>query len=284
MSSKFKTHCVHGHQLIGSNVRRYGRYTKKNGEVVQHRSCAECARIYSRAYAKKNRQMINAKNARRRIEAKLIGTLTEEQYQLLVAATKLIKMVNYGGHYSAFGEQKQLQNWAKQFNISLGTLYDRMDRGYSLEEALQLPKRYDIPLYSAFGKHKTLLEWATEFGMSKSVLYSRIIRHKIGVQEALQLRKQRHIPRYFAFREHKTLQEWANKFGMKKSNLYRRMRKHNFNVEEAVKRRRYDRPRHLAFGEYKTLREWATEFGMKRCTLYKRIYRHNFSVEEALEN
>ncbi len=79
-----------------------------------------------------------------------------------------------GNLYAAFGERHTLTEWAKRYDLSLGTLWTRVNRcGMTLEQALVAKKggsrrgrRYTID-----GETLTLKEWAQKL----DVPYSRIV-------------------------------------------------------------------------------------------------------------
>lgn len=66
-------------------------------------------------------------------------------------------------YYSAFGERKNLNRWAKdpRCHIHAGTLAGRIKKGWDVETAITTPGKYPVPLRE-FGEEKLCLKWSND--------------------------------------------------------------------------------------------------------------------------
>lgn len=88
------------------------------------------------------------------------------------------------------GETKSLTEWGRKYGISVSTLYCRIKRGMSIDEAIEATnKRNNRPTNIIYdqksGETHTLDEWAEITGKNKNTLYTRIFKHKWPVEKAL---------------------------------------------------------------------------------------------------
>jgi hypothetical protein len=76
------------------------------------------------------------------------------------------------------GQIRTLKQWAEQTGIHWGTIVDRLNRGWTAEDALTKPIRQrprgNGKLYTYKGQSKTLTDWANEIGVNLSALSARI--------------------------------------------------------------------------------------------------------------
>jgi hypothetical protein len=75
------------------------------------------------------------------------------------------------------GITKCAKDWAIDKNINLSTLYDRVEKGYSLEKAISMGAFHKTKIVIN-GIGKTIDEWATETGINRTTIYMRI--HALG--------------------------------------------------------------------------------------------------------
>jgi lambda repressor-like predicted transcriptional regulator len=71
------------------------------------------------------------------------------------------------------GQTKCVADWAAEYGIDSGTVYSRIDRGWSLERALTTPARAPA-LLTHSGKTQTVAAWAREVGLEPSTLRKRL--------------------------------------------------------------------------------------------------------------
>jgi len=97
------------------------------------------------------------------------------------------------------GEQRTLVSLAEEFGLEYGVLKTRVDRGWTLEAALNTPlgggfenrrsttshKRKNATKYEHDGKSMSITEWAKHLGISKDTLAYRIRVMKWDLQRAL---------------------------------------------------------------------------------------------------
>lgn len=74
------------------------------------------------------------------------------------------------------GETKCVADWAEQFGFGRMTLLNRLDRGWTIEEAFETPVARDKIRISLDGETKTALEWAGKTGISYGAIKSRFYR------------------------------------------------------------------------------------------------------------
>lgn len=99
----------------------------------------------------------------------------ENDWELLEAATLLAdKVEKVGGRVTrqltCDGVSKSISEWSRTSGIALSTIFDRLNSGWTEEEAVKTPTRS-----GSFGD-KTLQQWSDETGISKSTIYARIKR------------------------------------------------------------------------------------------------------------
>lgn len=84
------------------------------------------------------------------------------------------------------GIRKTAKEWAVEYNINERLLYDRIQSGYSFEDALHgnlYNKRERILTYH--GQTMNITEWAKTLGMNRSTLNSRLNRDDLTIEEAM---------------------------------------------------------------------------------------------------
>lgn len=85
--------------------------------------------------------------------------------------------------YTFNGETKVLKDWARTFNIKPSTLYSRIRRGLSFEDAIKedpYNKKHTIN-----GESKTLKEWCDTFNMDFKIVNNRVSKHGWEVERAV---------------------------------------------------------------------------------------------------
>lgn len=71
------------------------------------------------------------------------------------------------------GETLTLQQWSQRLGIQYATLYDRVERGWSIERAFTEPLEMERVL-EFNGKVQTITEWSAEIGVSSSAIRKRL--------------------------------------------------------------------------------------------------------------
>lgn len=85
------------------------------------------------------------------------------------------------------GETKTLTQWSEEKGMSRKTLQQRLDKGYSMEEALNKPL-YKGKFYTYMGKTMSIKEWSKEFNINYITLACRLKRG-IPFEEAIKQSK-----------------------------------------------------------------------------------------------
>lgn len=93
---------------------------------------------------------------------------------------KLVRHVEKNGELlEAFGEKHTLSEWSRIKGIRYHTLYMRIRRGKTMEEALSMDLEYICPVpatITAGGETLTVKEWARRLCVSRDCIYQRIMR------------------------------------------------------------------------------------------------------------
>jgi len=100
----------------------------------------------------------------------------------------------YYRHITANGKTQHLAAWARETDISGNVISDRLNRGWTPEEALEFEER-PRKEYSKWGKLieyngelKRIDEWAADMNVSPNTIYGRLQRG-FTVEEALTAKK-----------------------------------------------------------------------------------------------
>lgn len=92
-------------------------------------------------------------------------------------ASKVVQANNKRNNvlYTFRGKTQGLEAWSKELGIARLTLYNRITRGASVDEAFSTPLT-EVKEYEYEGQMKTLSEWAKEFGIPRRTLGKRLQR------------------------------------------------------------------------------------------------------------
>lgn len=82
-------------------------------------------------------------------------------------------------------KRQTIRQWEKELNFPCGVLWNRINDGWAVEDAIITPiqnnRRGRIIEYK--GEKKTILEWSKILNINYSTLYSRIYRGKMSIKE-----------------------------------------------------------------------------------------------------
>jgi group I intron endonuclease len=70
------------------------------------------------------------------------------------------------------GATKTIQEWAEHYNIGHDTIRQRLEAGWSIEDALTKPTQKALIEYN--GERKSLVDWAREYGLKAETLAQRL--------------------------------------------------------------------------------------------------------------
>lgn len=192
-------------------------------------------------------------------------------------------MSQYVKRYSVLNFNGTLPEIAKHFGIRYHTLYDRLKRGMSLEEAVSvkiaISQNQRNEVYTVLGYKGTLPNIAHHFNIRYATLAQRL-RNGMTLEEAVSLPVQSSnlysVGDYFG-----TLPEIAEHFGVNYGTLLKRLR-NGIPLEEAIQEQRIVN-RYSVCGYTGTLPEIAEHFGINYDTLMHRL-RQGASLEEAISS
>ena len=141
--------------------------------------------------------------------------------------------------YTYNGETKTMKQWADTIGISYYTLRNRLDTGWTIDDALEegvretarIPK--EDRLITFRGETKLLTQWAKDLGIGFSTLRSRIEQRGWSVEKAFTtpVKPQKRLICYKG--ETHSLTEWADILGVSRSALYTRLNQYGWPVERA---------------------------------------------------
>jgi len=184
-------------------------------------------------------------------------------------------------------EYNSLDEMCKHYNISKATLYARLNRGMSLEDALTIPvdkigiKDYRDPSGNTYNN---IVEICNAYGISKSTVYLRL--HKgMSLEDALTLPVDKiGIKDYRdpSGNTYNNIDEICNAYGISKSTVYLRLRK-GMSLEDAIKtpvRNVVGCRDHLG-NKYNNVEEMCKYYNISKSALYERINK-GMSLEDAL--
>ena len=86
------------------------------------------------------------------------------------------------------GEIKTIAEWADEYGVDYNLIFKRLQRGWSMEEALHKPKRRAI-LYKGGDRECTLKEWATILGVSWSTLRAQLRKGTLDIDRLIKEKK-----------------------------------------------------------------------------------------------
>lgn len=80
------------------------------------------------------------------------------------------------GRFEAFGQHKTLTEWAEEAQVTRVTLWNRMRRGMTLEQAVSVgPSKYrKAGMHEAGGMVMSVPAWARALGVSREYIYKRL--------------------------------------------------------------------------------------------------------------
>lgn len=87
-----------------------------------------------------------------------------------------------------FGEAKSLTDWSKdpRCKVRFHVVWERIDAGWSPEEALTTPKQANYKIYSGYGENKTIFAWSKDPRCTVSYHYlKKHLQSGIPVEQAL---------------------------------------------------------------------------------------------------
>lgn len=131
------------------------------------------------------------------------------------------------------GETHTLKEWAKIYGIECRVLYNRLNDGMPIEEALSRPVRPMGKIIEHDGQAHTLIEWAEMLGVSYTTLYMRL-RRGMTVAQAMNQKPPRRAQTITIDGQTLTVGQWAKRMGISRGAIYYRLRR-GYSPEEAVK-------------------------------------------------
>ena len=142
--------------------------------------------------------------------------------------------------YTYKGETKSMKQWAKASGISYYTLRNRLDRGWTIADALEKDVRPTERaseadrLISYRGETKLLTQWAEELGIGFSTLRSRLERSGWDTEKAFSVpvKPQDRILHFNG--ESHSITEWAAITGISRITLYSRLNGYGWSVEKTL--------------------------------------------------
>lgn len=159
----------------------------------------------------------------------------------------LERAVNHRAHGSAqkiyaFGQWKTRREWAESTGLSQACIWQRLRRGWSVEEALTTPHKRsayypkNARLITFRGETKCLAEWAREAGLTDKLIDKRL-RLGWSIERALTtpLRQQGRSRFITAFGRTQSLTDWANEYGIRPRTLAQRIDTSGLDPETALK-------------------------------------------------
>jgi hypothetical protein len=142
---------------------------------------------------------------------------------------------------SYLGEEKTVSEWGRQFGIKADSIYERLNRGWSVEEAITKKpdiarNRRDNVWIKYKGESLILADWSKRTGVSGKTINRRIRDYGWSVEDALTKNPKRN-PKGFKYLEFEgksmTQAEWAKETGIKPSVICKRL-KRGWSVEDAL--------------------------------------------------
>lgn len=154
--------------------------------------------------------------------------------EMLTKPARIAKM------WEAFGEEKPIAEWCKQFNISSFFVWQRMTQfGMSFEDALSR-EIYQNQTYKALGKDKTLADWSYSSGIEYCTLQYRL-RRGMSMEEALEFKCKTNqgsnskFNRMIEFRGiTKPAVDWGHEFGLNAKIIRSRIDVLGWSVEKSL--------------------------------------------------
>lgn len=78
-------------------------------------------------------------------------------------------------YYELNGERKLLGDWCRDLNLNIVAVTNRIYRGWSFEEAINIPIRQNQKtLYGYNGEIKSLSDWCRELGLKYTTVWARL--------------------------------------------------------------------------------------------------------------
>lgn len=131
------------------------------------------------------------------------------------------------------GEHRTIIQWCEHYGIRVSTVYSRLNRGMTLEQALTTPVvNVGFDLITMNGESRTMVQWAAHYGVKVGDVYARMKRGR-SLEEALTATPPHGGNRVYEFNgESHYLRHWAEMYGMKYYLLMQRIK--TMSLEEAL--------------------------------------------------
>jgi hypothetical protein len=121
------------------------------------------------------------------------------------------------------GETKCLKDWCNLLSVSPVTVARRLDRGWSVADALETPSLKKAAVITFRGKSRTIEQWAKALGLTWVCMYTRLLRWPLERAFGAPSRKR---DTTVTFRgESRTEAEWARSLGIRTTALRERLAK-----------------------------------------------------------
>jgi lambda repressor-like predicted transcriptional regulator len=146
--------------------------------------------------------------------------------------TRRSRLISYNG------KTQCRKDWAEEYGIDNNTLKQRLEHGWSMQEALTLPAYEKHPRYrlvSYRDRTQTVSAWAREYGLDFRVLFYRL-NHEWSVEEALNTARygvNHKKPPMTYLGKTQTSAAWAREYGISKSTLRNRIVK-GWSIKDAL--------------------------------------------------
>ena len=132
------------------------------------------------------------------------------------------------------GVTKNIKQWAREYGINRTTLSDRLERGWSVHDALNTPAKPTVKPIEFNGRTMSLPAWSKETGIPYSVLRSRIWELNWDVEKALTLPSNYRTMTIDYNGFSKTLNEWSEVTGVPENTLYARIHTLGWSIKDAL--------------------------------------------------
>ena len=189
--------------------------------------------------------------------------------------------------YTVNGFTGNLNQIAKHFDIKRQTLSYRLNKGFTIEEAINttVRKSEKFKIYTINGFTGTLIQIAEHFNIKYATLFYRMNNLGWSIEKAVNTpikerkQKEREIKTYTVNNFTGNLTQIAKYFGINAETLRNRINKQGMPIKEAVNTPTEEI--HTVNGFTGNLKEIAEHFNINYRTLYGRL-RKGFTIEEAV--
>lgn len=133
------------------------------------------------------------------------------------------------------GETRSLAEWSDKTGINYGTLKDRLNTGWTIEEALTTPTIDRSVNITYKGETKSMADWAKHLDIPYNTLESRIQGKGWDIERAFTEPVFRTEPIMVTFNGvTKSHIEWAKDLNIRRTTLYSRLTNPNWTIERAL--------------------------------------------------